>query len=300
MTEIDHDENVIVRPRVTETMGYPLPPEPERFQPKWNQWKQYLLPSPSTGRPTSFARATTVSSTMGDRYNLERWIQRQQITAVMGAIESDDPELKGLVAALSEQITEGGTKVNTIVERISDLSGGRDAAELGTAVHAWLEAVDTGVVRPAEVPDRFKPYVAEYRECLLRHGLEPVAEYVERIVINDAGEETVVGTIDRIYRVVATGELVMGDVKTSKSLDHAWLEYGVQVGGCYTRARLMLSIDGTEWLPMPELNTEFAVLVHIPSDQPERASVVTLDVAFCAMAYDHALKVRDLRRRALD
>lgn len=292
MTEID--ENGVAAQRRTETMGYLLPPAPPRFQPKWNQYRQYMLPSPSTGRPTAFARATTISSVLDDTYNLNRWLERTKVAAVLAATRSTDPELKSLVASLDE--SDGG-KANSIIDTINDLSGGRDSAELGTAVHAWLEAVDIGLVRPSQVPDQFQPYLASYRQVLLRHGLVAVPEYVERIVLNDSGEETVVGTIDRIYRIVATGELVLGDLKTSKTLDFGWLSYAVQFA-IYGHARLMLANDGTGWEPMPSMDLRAAYCVHVPSDQPERASCVTFDLDYGLQGMHEALTVRRLRRSA--
>lgn len=307
MTEITMDGQVVAQQRTTPTRHYPLPPEPPRFQPEWNRYQQYLLPSPTTGRPTAFVRASTLARVMDDRYNLELWIQRKLVSAVITAsglvdmhpdnLNDEGRELAAAYRMLLNTSAED-QKYNRVVDRIDDLTGGKDAQELGTAVHAWLEAVDIGQVRPADVPEQFQPYLAAYRRELQRNGLEPVTAYVERIVLNSTGVETVVGTIDRIYRIVATGELVMGDVKTSKSLEYRWLEYGVQVGGCYAGANLMLSIDGIRWEAMPEINRDYAVLVHVPSDQPERASVVTLATAFCQQAYHQALVVRDLRRRA--
>lgn len=307
MTEIAADGEVAVQERSTPTMHYPLPPEPPRFQPTWNRYRQYQLPSPTTGRPTAFVRASTVAKVMDDRYNLELWVQRKLVSAVLtasgvqqmhpGNVSEEGRELAALYAELTVA-DPTNQKFNAILERMDDLTGGKDAQELGTAVHAWLEAVDIGQVRPTDVPEFFQPYLRAYRTLLTRHGLVPEAVYVERIVLNDSGEETVVGTIDRIYRVVATGELFMGDVKTSKTLDYSWLEYGIQVGGVYAGATRMLAVDGSAWEPMPTLNGDMALLVHVPSDQPERASVVTFDIGFCREAYHHALRVRDLRRRA--
>jgi len=296
MTEINEDG--VAAQRTTATMGYELPPEPPRFQPTWNRYKQYQLPSPSTGRPTAFARSTTVSSTMEDTYNLNRWLERTKVAAVLGAMESNEPELSELIASLQGELSNGVTaKTNGIIDQINDRCGGRDSAELGSAVHAWLEAVDIGQIRPAEVPEKFQPYLTAYRKVLLRHGLVPVPEYVERIVLNDAGEETVVGTIDRIYRLVTTGELVLGDLKTSKTLEFSWLSYAVQFA-IYSHARLMLATDGTEWEAMPSLDTRAAYCIHVPSDQPERSSCVTFDLAFGLAGMHEALTIRRMRREA--
>lgn len=317
MTEISHNGEAVERQRETQWSRYPLPPAPPRFRPTFNRFKQYMLPHPSTGRETSFARATTVSETMDNRYTLERWIQRQKVNAVMSGIEVEqtlaDAEAHGdapvsdilievgkLMTALRAELANGnGTKTNDVVDMLDNMAGGRDSAELGEAVHAWLEAIDIGQVRPADVPEMFVPYVAPYRDLLLRHALIPVPEYVERIVYNDMGEETIVGTLDRIYRVVDTGELVLGDVKTSKAsnLEYSWLTYAVQLV-IYRLARLMLSTDGTTWENMPEITGKAMYLMHIPSDQPDRSACITLDGEFGWEGLQEAIKVRQLRTRA--
>lgn len=311
VTEISADGQVMERPRQTETMGYPLPPEAPRFKPKWNRWKQYTLPDPATGRETAAPRATTIAGTLDDKYNLGRWQTRMAVAAVLKALQAQaapvtDPPAAGgkadqlalLAHTLLGQLD--GTvdaKVNDTIDRIVDLCGGRDAAEFGTAVHAWLEAVDLGMVRPRDVPAIFQPHLQRYRQLLKQHGLEAVPEYVERIVFNDAGTERVVGTLDRIYRVRATGELILGDLKTSKSLDFGWLEYAIQLS-LYCDARLMLMVDGSDWEPMPPLNAKMALLVHVPSDNPSAGVVVPFDMAYGRAGAVTAMDVRGLRRGA--
>lgn len=311
MTEITHDGELALRKRETPTMGYPLPTEEvNRFTPKFNHYGQYLLPHPNTGRATSFARATTVASTITDYYALNLWKQRQKVAAVVGFLRGDNPEVSErlqnlgssrssvldtlITVARGEPIDQ---TYNAIIDLIDSATGGNDAAELGTAVHAWLEAVDIGAIRPRDVPAMFQPHLVAYRDVLARHALVAVPEYVERLVLNDAGEETVVGTLDRIYRVQTTGQLVLGDLKTSKTLDFGWLEYAVQFA-VYGYARLMLSLDGTAWEQMPKLDLDACYCVHVPSNQPERASCVTFDLEFGFDSMVAALDVRERRRHA--
>lgn len=310
MTEINDDGSVAVQQRTTPTMGYPLPPEPPRWQPKWNRYKQYQVPDPATGRDTASPRATTIASVLDDKYHLHRWQTRMAVAAVVKALRADADvkrgtavpqkaiELSGLSDTLMIQL-DGivDAKVNDTIDTVVDLCGGRDAAEFGQAVHAWLEAVDLGTVRPRDVPHEFQPHLQAYRRILAQHGLEAVAIYVERIVMNDVGAERVVGTLDRIYRVVATGELLLGDLKTSKSLDFGWLEYAIQLA-LYCRAKRMLSTDGRTWEPMPVINQDYALLVHVPSDNPGSAAAVTFDMDYGWRGAVTAFEVRELRRAA--
>lgn len=295
MTNLDRFTAAPVR--ATRTRGYALPPEPPRATSNYDGWGRYKLPSPSTGRPTGYTRATTVASTLDDTYNLSRWSRRETVRHVLtaaGAAGESARLFSDLQDALAEE--NKGT-VDKALDALDELGGGKDAAELGTAVHAWLEAVDIGQILPADVPQQFQPYVVNYRTVLARYGLTPVPEFAERVVLNDRGEETIAGTLDRIYRVEATGELILGDVKTSKTLEYGYLAHSVQLA-LYGHASWMLKTDGTGWEPMPEINTDYAVILHVPSDQPERAEAVTMDLAYGLASAAVALDVRRRRKEA--
>ncbi|AGT13963.1 hypothetical protein PHELEMICH_49 [Mycobacterium phage Phelemich] len=324
---INHDEESAVTAiddtgelvgRQTEWEGYPLPPEPPRYKAKFNGWKQYLLPAPQTSRPTGFTRATTVADTLDDTTGLAKWKRRETAKRVLQVAQMDrDTKLSerfnvtageaidAIIAALDAP-TVG--ELDKALDVLDNLTGGKDSAELGTCVHAWLEAIDLGQVLYRDVPDFIKPYVDRYQEILAGFGLVAVPQYVERIVMNDLGEETVTGQIDRIYKIITTGDLILGDVKTSKTLQYSWLTYAVQLA-VYGWATKMLKIDGSGWEPMPKLygvphpdDTEeddrpaFAVLMHIPSDQPERGQAVTMDLSWGAQAMITSIEARDERK----
>jgi hypothetical protein len=232
MMEVSLDGEIAARVRETEWSKYPLPPAlPGRFKPEYNRYGQYQLPHPATGRPSAFSRATTIASTLDETYNLDMWIQRQLVKSVLEGVRLQmDLQRDGRIPTSDEQqlheamttlwSTDPSTqKFNQAADTVNNLQGGRDASEFGTAVHAWLEAIDVGIVQPSQVPDLFRDHVEAYREVLKRHALLPVPEYTERIVCNDdngpdgqAGE-TITGTLDRLFRVVSTGNLVLGDVK---------------------------------------------------------------------------------------
>lgn len=293
MTELNHDG--VTPPRVTRTMGYPLPPEPPRAVVLYDGYGRYKLPHPTTGRPTGFPRATTIAGTLDDTYNLSRWSRRETARFLLGAATADHTHLTGPIIDAFGDDNKGA--IDAALDALDDACGGKDAAELGTAVHAWLEAVDMGSVRPVDVPERFAPYVRSYRDVLGRYGLVAEPQYVERIVLNDRGDETIVGTLDRVYRIVATGELVLGDVKTSKTLEYGYLSYSVQLA-IYGFATRMFAVDGSGWEPMPAINDKYALIIHVPSDQPERAEAVTIDLQFGVEATVASLDVRRRRKEA--
>ncbi|AXN53321.1 hypothetical protein PBI_THONKO_49 [Mycobacterium phage Thonko] len=289
--------------RRTEFAGYPLPPAPHRPGVEFNGRQQYRLPSPTTGRPTAFSRATTVAKTLDDQSGLEKWRRRMIVARVLDLFdraEDGDEQARKLLNGLRDTYRTA-TKVTPIDEAldyIDNSMGGADARELGTCVHAWAEALDCGLVLLRDVPEVVRPHIDAYRAVLARFGLVAVPEYVERVVLNDQGEESVAGQIDRIFRVVATGELVLGDVKTSTSLDYSWLPFGVQVGGVYGWATKMLGLDGKTWEPMPEIRRDFAILMHIPSDQPERAQAITINLWWGGEVLVESIAARQRRREA--
>jgi len=332
MTEVSDDFTLTERARVTEWSHYPLPPDlPGRFKPTYNHVGQYTLLHPTTGRQAAFTRATTVAGVLDDTYNLDRWIQRKLIHAVLEGVRLQMAQQQVNAPQLSEKELDVVTgmnhlwaanpntqKYNQAIEKVDNLTGGRDASEFGTAVHAWLEALDCMIVRPSQVPEMFRAHCEAYRDLLRRHALFPEPQYTERIVFNDQNGfsipspsadgvsdrilcpgESITGTLDRIFRVLTSGVLVLGDVKTSKadSLEWGALEFAIQL--CiYRLARLMLKLDGSGWEEMPKLYGSTAYLMHIPSDDPTRAACVALNMEFGYESLKVAIYVRDLRRRA--
>lgn len=284
--------------RYTEHSRYPLPPMLPRPQSKYDGMGRYKLPSPTTGRPTAYTRMTTAVKVLEDTFNLGRWSRRETARrvyeAALGDRELDAQARRALLKAFD---SDDNTTINKTLDVLDNENGGKDAAELGTAVHDWLGAVDAGVLSPAEVPDQFQPYLVAYREILTRFGLIPLPEYVERTVLNTKGIETIAGTMDRVYLVASTGDKVTGDLKTSKSLEWSHLSFGGQVAG-YRDADLMLSLDGKSWVPMVETAEDWAVIMHVPSDQPEKAQAVTVDLEQGRKAYADSLAVRAFRADA--
>ena len=299
--------------RFTDFMHYPLPPLVVREEVQFDGWGRYKLPSPTTGKLTSYTRATTMAKTISDDSGLTSWKIREKVNAVMRAIElaalvgaGDGDQLTetelaitDAVANLQKMMTSAAKagEINTAIDLIHDLAGGADAREVGTAVHDWLDALDSGRVLFHQLPDFVQPYAKHYLASLEAAGLVAVPEYSERVVLNDRGRESVAGRIDRIYRVVETGELILGDLKTSKlsSLDLAKVDYAIQFA-IYGYATLMLNPDGLTWSPMPEINQEYCVVAHIPSDQPERASIVPFDLYAGGEGLLAAIEVREQRK----
>lgn len=269
---------------------FALPPHiPGRYQPQFDGYGRYKLPHPSTGKVQGWTRATTLTKVLEDTYNIDRWRTRMMLKGL-----EEQLHIQANLTQALEEDPDNKKRLDALAEDARVAGGAALASEFGTAVHGWLEYVDNGLILPTQVPDEYQDHAKWYLSKLAGHALTPLPQYTERIVLNThAGA---VGTLDRIYQM-ADGQLVMGDVKTSKGLDFSWMAYAIQLV-IYRDADYMLSLDGTTWEPMPQLNDKFAVLMHCPSDNPSATAAVTYDLAFGRLALDAALLVRQLREQA--
>jgi hypothetical protein len=297
--------------RYTEYMRYPLPPlvPREEVTIQTDRWQRYQLPSPTTGRKTTYTRATKLADTISDESNLMSWKIREKVSSVLYAQQlaitandsMTDTELALAAAFRSYESAvrneAKSTDINGIIDMIHDLAGGADAKELGTCVHDWLAELDMGRILFHQLPDLVKPYAESYHKALTQAGLVAVPEYTERVVLNDRGQESIAGRIDRIYRVVDTGELILGDLKTSKStsFDSSTVKFAIQFA-VYGYATKMLNLDGLTWSDMPKINQDYCVVVHLPSDQPERAEVIPFDLYCGGEGMQLAIDVRSRRK----
>jgi len=204
------------------------------------------------------------------------------------------------------------SKANGPIDMLDNITGGRDSAEFGSAVHAWLEALDLRQITLHQIPEQFRPWADAYQRCLARLGLIALPQYVERVVMYEGHwhtepttgartwvptKEVITGTLDRIYLNVTTGELYLGDLKTSKGLTFSWVTYCVQLN-VYGRASRMATVDGTAWEPMPAVNQTMALLVHVPSDDPSKAAVIPYNLATGDRYLATSIDARDHRRNA--
>lgn len=299
-------------PRETKWMRFPLPPETPRPASQFGTWGWYKLPDPDTGKPATFPRATTIAETLDDTYGLNKWKRRETAKRVFQlatmdpatVLHSSWPDITAAVALEQIATAIAAPKVTVLddtLETIDDLMGAAEARELGTCVHAWLEALDMGIVLLKDVPEVVRPHVVNARRVIAHRGLVMLPEYVERTVLNDRVEgDPVAGKLDRIAKIVATGDLVVLDVKTSKvdSFGYGWLTNGVQVGGVYSWADKILSLDGRSWEPMPTLRDDFAILLHVPSDQPSKAAAITINMWWGGEVFAESLSARQRRKEA--
>lgn len=269
---------------------FPLPPEGRQFRPTYVRGK-YSLPSPVPGNgkiKDTFTRVTTGAHALDETSGLDKWKMRNVVLGI-----HQKPELLDSIDLFAEP-REVTRTLNDVANKASDAAGASEAAERGTAIHAWTEAVERDGMDVADVPTEFKPFVTSYLDALERAGIESVPGLIERIVWHKGTGW--VGTFDRVYRL-ADGTQVIGDVKTSKTLQYGHLGFAMQLA-VYADADAMLKVDGSGWESMPAVGNVYGVIAHLPSNNPGHCELVTLDLEAGRYAIDLAERVRMVRATA--
>ena len=287
-------EEVYVPP----TSKLPDPPEaPGKWQPQYSRDKKsYVVPGIDGVRQTdTLTRATSHAKVLGDSSNLTDW---QLSAAVMGLARNpellDGINLDG-AQHLSELDYSTKRSLISVAHQAARRVGSQDGSEFGTKLHGYLEAVLEGVITVDEVPEMLRPYLLVIFEAMRRHRLNFVAEMCERTVFIPV--TGMVGTFDFLV-VTEDGQLVVGDLKTSNSIDYSWLSIGVQLGQ-YASAALILSRDGSHWEPMPAVSQVIAKVVSVPKDAPvPTARIYTVNLTLGMEMVEAANRVKAISEAA--
>lgn len=236
-----------------------MQPEPDR-----DRWGRYLIHKVPHTRATTFAKAA--SST----FTLNQWQQRMTIAGLVMR-----PDLVALAHGLD--VKRDRSQLNSIAEQAKEAAGQKVAANLGTAYHAFSERLDAGLITLADVPEQYRPRLAQFQETVRGAGLTTRTEWIERSTAVRADQVSaalpVAGTLDRIYRL-PNGELVIGDLKTGADLSYGWGEIAVQLA-LYAHGVNTFGLfdwrtktwDTTLGLGSPDIKvrTDFAIVVHLPA-----------------------------------
>lgn len=269
------------------------PPPPGKWVAKYTRdMSKYVVPGLDGLRSTeTFVRATTHAKVLDDSTALTKWQLRGTVLGL-----ARNPELlDGLDLGGADHVNEltFGSKLalSSVGNAAMRRAGGDDGSDFGTKLHGYVEALIEGVIPFDEVPELFKPYVRVLFAAVRRHGLNFVRGMTERTVFIPA--TGMVGTFDFLF-LTPHGELIIGDLKTSSSIDYSWLAIGVQLAQ-YAHAIMMLSWDGSFWEQMPEVSKVYAAVVSVPKDEPSPvARIYYVDLALGAELVDIATRVQGI------
>lgn len=234
---------------MTATVNQPLlQPEPKR-----DRWGRYLLPDPGQPGATStlpWTRATTFAKSISDTFGLAKWQTRMAVKGV-----TMRPDLYALAASAP---IDDKTTLDRVAEAAKEAAGTTAGANQGTALHTFTERIDRG--ETVQVPPPWDADVAAYVDALDQAKLAVDAALIERIVV--LKQFHVAGTFDRLVRA-ADGRLLIGDLKTGKDLSYGWLEIAIQLA-LYARADAVWNGITEQYEPMPAVDLETAVVMHLP------------------------------------
>lgn len=250
-----------------------------RPEPKRDRWGRYVVPD-AKGNPKSFTRATTISSSIEDRYNLERW--KQRMTAYGLAQRSD-------LLALAATHNPGDDKrtFDEIIDKAMEAAQSGAAAAIGTALHRATEMLDAGTPLD-QIPEQFHAHCARYQQTLAAAGVELHPEGIERILIDDRYQ--IAGTADRVPVTLPDGRNLVADLKTGGELRFSWLAIAIQLS-IYANHTATYDPATDRRGPRIDVDTNQALVIHLPA----KADTCTLYLVDIAAGWDALLTAIDVR-----
>ena len=247
-----------------------------------DRWGRYVIPDPDTGKPRSWARATTIAKTIEDPENLTRWKCR----TVAQGVAARPSIAAGIVAAKGDR-----HETNRLVEQALEAAGGNEKRELGTHLHRILELVDTGQITADDVPDPWAKDVRAYQSRLAETGLTVNPHLCEVILLN--APLGVAGMTDNVY-TDHEGRYVIGDKKTGGYI--GWLSFAMQFAIYATATHIYRPATG-ELEPAPQFRQDHTLMVHIPAG----SGLCNIEPLSVPVGYDAVLMALEVRRtRAQD
>jgi hypothetical protein len=228
--------------------GAPMVSDPDNP----DKWQRYA-------RPSGFGK---------DLDNEDALTNWKIFTAMSGVASSPALQAQVVVVKPDDKETKKALREDAI-----KAGKGSESADMGTALHAmtarWEDEEDD-----FDPPEQYLDDLNAYSETLADYGL--VSEMTEYAIVHD--QFRVAGTADRLYRLtknlqlpdggtMPAGTLVVGDLKTGKSLDFSLPGYCVQMA-LYADGQLYDVVDNVR-LPTPEINREWTILVHLPVGKGE-------------------------------
>jgi len=219
----------------------------------------------AAGKNQRYSRPSGWGKELDDENALVNWKINRAIEGVAG-----DPALQARAAAAKED--DRGTW-NELREAAINAGRGDQGADIGTALHAmsdrWEDPDDD--FHPGEP---YETHLGLYGKELERLGLKSI--HVEVPIVNHTWRAA--GTADRVFElthdlmdpegeILPAGTLVIGDLKTGKTLTYSAPGYSVQMA-IYAGGVFYNVVDDVE-IETPEINQRWALLIHLPSDRPE-------------------------------
>lgn len=247
--------------------------------------KRYIVVDPDLGdfrrtkkerKPFGITRATTFNKHAQNTIALNGWSKRN---VVMGA--SLRPDILRRAHGLHhDKSKEERETLDRIVDELETAAGAKVAADEGTFLHGFCDQVDAGLKTWQDAPKAYQQDIKRYVEALEAKGLEPVPGLIERTTfIREYGG--VAGTFDRIFYHKPSGQYIVGDLKTGKTMKYAMDEtecqiwtyaHGVNQTGIYDWHTDTWSREAPRG-GLLYVSETVGVIVHMPVQGPEAGEV---------------------------
>jgi hypothetical protein len=239
-------------------------PEPAR-----DAMGRYLLPNvDNQSRRRAYTRATTVAHTLSDEYFLTQWKRRMVAVGI-----SRDPDLVKLASDLGYQLDAYADdwrmakdikrSLDGVCDEAATLAGADRGSSLGTLLHTITEYYDAGRIAEIsdQVPEELWADLDAYALAMDAAGIKRPVEWIERICVNSTIGSA--GTWDRLLQL-PDGRLVIGDLKTQKTVDFGWLEIAIQLAE-YAYADALFDPEAGTLGHMPDgIDRRTAIVMHLP------------------------------------
>jgi len=238
----------------------------------------------TSGKPKGRTRVTSFVKAASSTIKLGEWKARN---VVIGASRRRDLLLKA--DGLTHE--NGRDRLDQIARELEAAAGAKVGSDLGTYLHDFTEYMDASLKTWRDAPPEFQRSLALYAQRLADAGLEPIRAFIERTtIIREFG--WVCGTFDRIFYHRPSGQYIIGDLKTAKTMDYGRNEieaqlwayaHGVNQSGIYdwnTDTWLLPrtygdSVETGPW-QVPEVSETVGVVIHMPVQGPLEGTVELL------------------------
>lgn len=270
--------------------------------------KRYIVVDPDLGdfrrtvkerKPKGITRATTFNKHAQNTTHLNLW---GKANVARGA--SLRPDILRRAHGLTWE--DHKDELLLIVDELETAAGAKVPANEGTFLHEFCDQMDAGLKTWRDAPEAYQQDLKRYTEALAKEGLEPVPGLIERTTfIREYGG--IAGTFDRVFYHRPSGQYIVGDLKTGKTMSYAMDEtecqiwtyaHGVNQSGVYDWNTdtwvTPLNAGGPDYDVVHEVSEKVGVIIHMPV-QGKEAGEVYLRYADleCGQAYaelNHAVR----------
>lgn len=226
-----------------------------------------ILAPDGSNKRLPYSRASSFGDKLEDKSNLEQWGKRQMLRGAAIDPSILDRVPQGPARERGGDISKGDKKqLDNLVDRADEAVGSHDKATLGTDIHAATEFVDMG----DSLEDKLVGFSPERKELLIERAnayYRKTSEFglkwdsIEQFGVQD--EVQVAGTWDRRGSIPfwPGHSQVIGDVKTSGSMDFAGIGFAVQLA-VYAHSCAYSAADGSR-TPHEDMDLQRALIIHV-------------------------------------